>query len=94
MAGQILRSAEGLFRFGQDLRGEYGDGILVYRIEALTREEYSEREVARLSADDVRGPHTVNFSGGEALFDWYVNRLTPLAGVRRLLAKLRCRAAG
>lgn len=85
MAGAIFRAASGrLFRFGQDDSGGYGDGLLLFEIERLSATSYVEREAGRLKFEGVHGPHTLNFRAGTALFDWYLERVSPLAGFRRL----------
>ena len=89
MAGNILVRGESLWRFGQDLSREYGDGVILFEIERLSAEGYCEAERSRLKFAEVRGPHTVNFDGGQILFDFYRNRASPLAGLRRLRARLR-----
>jgi hypothetical protein len=88
MAGHILAKEGALFRFGQDGSSSYGNGALIFDIEALTPTKYAERETGYLRLDDVCGPHTLNFSNGEVIFDWYTNRLSLFAGVRRLRERL------
>jgi hypothetical protein len=84
MAGEIVRLAGGHARLGQDDSGGYGDGLIVFRIDELTPERYRETPVRTLRFAGVRGPHTLNFRGGTALFDWYRDGFSLLAGVRRL----------
>jgi hypothetical protein len=88
MAGPIHRWPGGLFRLGQDFRSAYGDGILAFRIEDLTTERYREVEAGAALFDEVKGPHTIDIRRGELLFDWYEERGSPFAGVRRLLNRL------
>ena len=88
MAGPIHRWPAGLFRLGQDFRSAYGDGVLAFRIEELTAERYRESEMGAASFDEVKGPHTIDVRRGELLFDWYEERGSPFAGVRRLLNRL------
>ena len=88
MAGPIHRWPGGLFRLGQDFRSAYGDGVVAFRIEELTAEQYREIEVGAASFDEVKGPHTVDVRDGELLFDWYEERGSTLAGFRRLLNRL------
>lgn len=88
MAGQILENAGTMVRFGQDLRRGYGDGVIAYRIIRITPTEYQETPICELAFAEVRGPHTINRSDSNWIFDWYVERKTPLAGVRRLLSRL------
>ena len=88
MAGPIHCWPAGLFRLGQDFRSAYGDGILAFRIDELTAERYREAEMGAASFDEAKGPHTVDVRRGELLFDWYEERGSPFAGVRRLLNRL------
>ncbi len=88
MAGEILSGPGGTYRLGQDFRDAYGDGILAFRIEELSKRTYREAEAGEAAFTSVRGPHTLGVRGDRLLFDWYVERRTPLAGVRRILARL------
>jgi hypothetical protein len=88
MAGQILVHEGMLVRVGQDCRQRYGDGVVWFRIDRLTAKEYSETLISELSFARVRGPHTLNRCGDTWLFDWYVEEVSLLAGVRRLLNRL------
>jgi hypothetical protein len=87
MAGSVAEVPGGLMRFGQDCRRSYGDGMLAFRIEELTRQTYRETEAGEGAFASINGPHTLNFSGELAVFDWYYDRFSPLAGVRRFLSR-------
>ena len=89
MGGGIVEQGGQLLRIGQDFSGGYGDGLLVFEIEELSPEQYREHFVGRIGFSDRKGPHTLNFRDGEMVFDWYVDRFAPLAGVRRLLGRAR-----
>lgn len=89
MGGGLLTDRDRLIRFGQDLSGHYGDGLVAFDIERLTPDAYAERPVGIIRFTNCKGPHTLNFRPGEIVFDWYVHRFAPLAGWRRLLAGLR-----
>ena len=89
MAGNIIRAGGRLIRLGQDFTSGYGDGIIGFEIEALTPDTYRERRLGSLRFNDRRGPHTLNVRGGEMVFDWYVDRVSPLASFRRLAARLK-----
>ncbi len=89
MAGNLVRSGGRLVRLGQDFTSGYGDGIIGFEVEALTPDSYRERRLGRLRFADRRGPHTLNVRDGEMVFDWYVDRVSPLASFRRLAARLR-----
>jgi hypothetical protein len=93
MGGSLLRYGGRLYRLGQDFRSGYGDGLFAFEIEALSADDYRERLLGSLRFTKVRGPHTLNVEGDRLLFDWYEDRFSPLAGPRRLLAKLRSRSA-
>ena len=88
MAGGIWERKTGIFRFGQDLTGRYGNGVCIFRIDELGAESYREEMVGAYRFSQRRGPHTLNFSNGRAVFDWYEERLSPLAGIRRLRARV------
>jgi hypothetical protein len=77
-----------LIRIGQDFTREYGDGLLLFVIEELSPERYVERPAGELRLAEARGPHTLNAMGEKWLFDFYVDRFSPLAAYRRLRARL------
>ncbi|MEP7221520.1 MAG: hypothetical protein ABI673_02505 [Novosphingobium sp.] len=96
MGGEFLARNDGaangrILRIGQDFTRDYGDGLVVFAIDALDEQSYRESEVAAFRLGRRHGPHTFNLSpdGSRLLFDWYTNGFTPLAGVRRALARLR-----
>jgi hypothetical protein len=89
MGGSILRHGKQLLRIGQDFSRDYGDGLLLFRIEELSPTRYREHPAGEVRLEDARGPHTLNRMGGEWLFDFYADRFAPLAGYRRLRARLR-----
>ena len=84
MAGSVIDTPEGTFRFGQDLRNRYGDGIIAHRIEELSPSAYREAVVGEYRFSDRRGPHTLQLQDRLLAFDWYRERFHPLAGFRRL----------
>lgn len=88
MAGEIARWGSRLYRLGQDWRGGYGDGIVAFEIVALTATDYQEVEIGAGAFTRVRGPHTLNRRGNLLLFDWFEERASPLAGLRRIAARL------
>ncbi|MCL6740397.1 hypothetical protein LZ518_04540 [Sphingomonas sp. RB56-2] len=93
MAGAIHVAADGnCYRFGQDLRRDYGDGLIMFRIDTLTPSAYQEARIGSVRLSGVRGPHTLNVRDGRMIFDFYSNRFTPWAGVRRLKARAARRA--
>jgi hypothetical protein len=87
MGGALFQFGGRLIRFGQDFTGRYGDGLFVLEIDELTPDNYRERTIGKIAFQDRRGPHTINFRDGEILFDWYSERFSLLASVRRLAAR-------
>lgn len=77
-----------MFRFGQDWRQGYGDGLIVFQVVELSPVAYRETEVGPAAFASVRGPHTLDWQGGRLLFDFYEERASLFAGIRRLLARL------
>ena len=93
MGGSIVTGDRGLLRLGQSFVDGYGDGLFVFRIDALSETDYAETEIAALKLSDVKGPHTLNVQRlpdgrQRLLFDWYVERASPLAGLRRIKNRL------
>jgi len=87
MGGAIAEVNGRLFRFGQDFTSSYGDGLFSFEITKMTPHEYQERRVGRIRFSDRKGPHTINLREGEIVFDWYFERFSPLAALRRLSAR-------
>lgn len=93
MAGAILRIGERLYRLGQDYGRQYGDGVIVFEILTFSPTVYGEVRLGKISFEDINGPHTLNVRNGLAVFDFYRERLTPFAGIRRLRANISKRRA-
>ena len=90
MGGSCLSKDGKLYRLGQNFEIDYGDGISVFEIEVLDTEHYAERLVGGLRFTGVKGPHSFNLSNDhtKVVFDWYSDRYTPMAGIRRLRSRL------
>ena len=86
MGGAIVDRDGRLFRLGQDFSRGYGDGLILFEIEELSPEAYSERIADHIRFTDRRGPHTLNVRGNRMVFDWYYDRFSPFAGFRRVVA--------
>lgn len=91
MGGGVARMDGELIRVGQDFRGAYGDGLSFFRIRRIDRETYEEEPCGEFRLSNVRGPHTLNLSDGRAVFDYYTDSVSALAGWRRYRER---RAAG
>lgn len=88
MAGGLVRVGGRLIRFGQSFERSYGDGIVVFEIEAMTPDTYREKSIGEIRFRDRIGPHTLNVREGELVFDWYRHRLDPLVGLRRTVGRI------
>ena len=88
MAGPLMTAGTRLYRFGQDFRGGYGSGLIAFEVDRLSEREYSEHEVAEMRFAEVSGPHTISMAGRMCAFDWYQEVKSPLAGFRRIAARL------
>jgi hypothetical protein len=83
-----------LIRVGQDLRGGYGDGIALFEVTRIDRSHYAEALAGAVKFAHRRGPHTLNLARGEMAFDSYIDKFSPLAGVRRLRERRAARRIG
>jgi hypothetical protein len=84
MGGLLFKRGGRLYRPGQDLRRGYGQGLILFEVEELSPTAYRETERLELSFKSHNGPHTLSIRGNRALFDYYDDRFSLLAGVRRL----------
>lgn len=76
MGGRILHCGGKLYRFGQNNSYNYGDGLTIWEITTLSKEQYAERYVRSISFDDAHGPHTIDVSGQTTILDYYVERFS------------------
>lgn len=86
MAGGFLEADGQLCRIGQDNSGSYGNGVVVSRVTMLDRSGYVEQKVMRIDVQGASGPHTLAMDGQQLCFDYYVDRRSIGAGMRRLAA--------
>jgi hypothetical protein len=71
-AGRIVAHRGKLLRPGQNGVDEYGSGIVIFEIEALTPGSFRERETMRIEGPpglQTRGIHTIDSSGSVVVFD-------------------------
>lgn len=88
MAGPIIDTDGHLYRLGQDGSVGYGQGVQILRIEQLTPSSYKETLINPYRLKGVHGPHTVLESEGGYWIDFYRDKWSIFAGVRRLMALL------
>ena len=90
MAGRILSTNEGVFRFGQNNNRGYGSSIVISKIIKMSPKVYEERVCGSININDRLGPHSIDFSKkeGKILIDCYTDEFSLSAGVRRIKALL------
>ena len=74
MAGPIFKTADKLYRIGQNNNVGYGASAVLFQIENLTEETYSESFVKEISLNSVKGPHTIMSLGRNTVFDFYEDK--------------------
>ena len=91
MGGKIVIHEGKTLRFGQNNNGEYGESMSVMEITALSEEVYNEVEIGKITIDKFSGPHSIGFNSdmSEILIDYYSNKFSIFAGVRRIKARLQ-----
>ena len=91
MGGKIIIYKGKTLRFGQNNSGEYGESISVMQITALSEQNYKEVEIGKITIDEFSGPHSIGFNSdmSEILIDYYSNKFSLFAGVRRIKARLQ-----
>jgi len=89
MGGPILRVDDRMYRTGQNGSVEYGQSATINRIEKLTPAEYVETWIRPFAVKGAFGPHTVLPNGNGYWIDYYTEKTTPLAGIRRLRGLLK-----
>ncbi len=91
MGGKIINHKGKTLRFGQNNSGEYGESMSVMQITALSEKDYEEVEIGKISIDKFSGPHSIGFNSemSEILIDYYSNKFSLFAGVRRIKARLQ-----
>ena len=61
------------------------------QITSLSEKDYKEVEIGKISIDKFSGPHSIGFNSdmSEILIDYYSNKFSLFAGVRRIKARLQ-----
>lgn len=90
MAGRILITEDGIFRFGQNNSRAYGAAITISEITKLNRDEYKEEVCGTIKMDKCYGPHTIdiNKEDGVILIDYYTDEFSKFASIRRVKNRL------
>lgn len=88
MAGRILLTENGLFRFGQNNNRAYGAAITVSQITDLSLNVYKEKICGSIKINNCLGPHSIDFHKDTALIDYYIDEFSLFSGVRRFKALL------
>ena len=90
MGGKILNFQGKTIRFGQNNSGEYGESLAVLNITKLSEESYNEEMLGTIAIDNFSGPHSIDFNTNmsQILIDYYRNKFSLLAGMRRIRSRL------
>ena len=90
MGGKLLRHQGRIIRFGQNNSGEYGESLSVIQITSLSAKSYDEVKIGTLTIDNFIGPHSISFNSDmtEIVIDYYTNKFSFLAGIKRIKSKL------
>lgn len=90
MAGRILVTEDGIFRFGQNNNRAYGASITISEITKISSDTYEEKVCGTIKMDNCYGPHSIdiNKNNGLAIIDYYTDEFSAFAGVRRVKAKI------
>lgn len=92
-AGAFLTVDGQLYRPAQDCSGHYGRAISMNKVRHLSKEEYSEEEVARIEPDPASpypsGLHTISAVDGRVVIDGLRLRFAPWLKIRLWLAERR-----
>ena len=90
MGGALMIREGSLYRLGQNNEGEYGKSLTILKIIEITPEKYHEVSSGSLSMSDASGPHSLNLNTHQSkiVIDYYEDRFSFLAGIRRVIAKL------
>lgn len=89
MAGPIVQRNSRLYRLGQNGSVGYGQGVTINRITKLSPTEYEEIPLGPFTINGAFGPHTVLDAESGYWIDYYNDKTTPLAGIRRLKGRLK-----
>ncbi len=91
MGGKLLSHRGRILRFGQNNSGDYGESLAIIEITNLSDENYHEVKLGSLTIDNYNGPHSISFKPDmtEVLIDYYSNKFSFFAGVRRIRSRLQ-----
>jgi len=91
MGGKLLSYQGRILRFGQNNSGEYGESLAIMQVTNLSAESYKEVKLGTLTIDNFSGPHSIGFNSDmtELLIDYYSNKFSFFAGVRRIKSRLQ-----
>ncbi len=87
MAGPIVQIDGAVYRFGQDCSEKYGGGMSISRVTELTPNIYHEERVGSLGLEGALGPHSLLIGKDKIWLDFYTEKFTFAAGIRRVKAK-------
>lgn len=93
MAGKIVKNGFDLYRLGQDNCLNYGKEISVHKIIDLNPNEYKEKKINTIQYKNKNfyGPHTINFQENQTVTDFYSEKFSIIAGLKRVVGLISFR---
>ena len=85
--GRVFTLGEKIFRFGQDFTGDYGNGLILFEINSLSRNTFIETAISSFKFKNYKGPHNIDFSSNLITWDYYKEKFNLLAGIDRVISK-------
>ena len=89
MGGNFFNYEKKQFRPSQYNIKEYGNGILINEIKKLTPFEYEEKKTKLIKFDYCAGPHTINFSDKQIVYDFYLDKFNFFSILYRINSYIR-----
>ena len=86
--GKIFKFKNKIYRYGQECSSDYGNGLLLFKIETLTEINFIENKISTFKFNDpIKGPHNIDFSDNLLTWDYYIERFNLFAGINRIIGK-------
>ena len=87
--GRVFVFGKKIYRFGQDVSGAYGNGLILFEINSLSKDNFSENAIASFKfKNSFKGPHNIDFSSNFITWDYYHEKFNLFAGIDRIISKI------
>ncbi len=86
--GRIFKFKKNLYRYGQQCSSDYGNGLILFRIETLSERNFFEKKISTFKLNKpFKGPHNIDFCDDLLTWDYYTERFNLFAGFNRIMEK-------